>query len=279
VLYSSFAAVIGSPGQSHYAGANAFLDALARYRAAMGQPATSIAWGAFAEVGRAAADARLGARMVARGVASLTLAEGRRALDRVLARPRANIAIAKFDARQWTEFHPAAAHNTVLAPLRAAHATDRQAAPEVAALRQVLLVASPGERRAQLEHELCQQLARVLRLDAEHVDRATAFQRLGVDSLTSLELRNRLEAILGIRLSATLLFTYATVATLAAYLSEVLGGSGPTAPGPGHAASAAEPAPPTEPAIANAELGDVLAAHDAEAVLEAELAALEEMLR
>lgn len=100
-----------------------------------------------------------------------------------------------------------------------------------------------------------------------------------MDSLTSLELRNRLEAILGIRLSATLLFTYATVATLAAYLSEVLGGSVPTAPGPGHAASAAGPAPPAEPATANAELGDVLAAHDAEAVLEAELAALEEMLR
>ncbi len=85
VLYAAGAGLLGSPAQGNYAAANACLDALAHHRWAHGLPALSIDWGAFSEVGLAAAQDNRGARLDSRGMRSLTPAEGLTVLERLLA--------------------------------------------------------------------------------------------------------------------------------------------------------------------------------------------------
>jgi acyl transferase domain-containing protein len=105
VMYSSAAALFGSPGQGNYTAANMLLDAIAQRRTRARLPAMSIQWGPFAEVGLAAAEDNRGKRLLARGVSSLTKEDGHEALRRLLSYPRAEVGIVRFYPRQWIEFY------------------------------------------------------------------------------------------------------------------------------------------------------------------------------
>ncbi|XXX76160.1 type I polyketide synthase [Sorangium sp. So ce134] len=237
VLYSSGASLFGSPGQANYSAANAFLDALSRERARRGLASMSVQWGAFAEVGLAAAQDNRGKRLSSRGVASFTPAEGLEALRRLLLHPRAEIGIVRFDARQWIEFYPTAASLPLFAELVQGGAPARgDTAPPRA--RQMLEEAAPHERLPLLERHLSEQVAAVLRLDPRRLDRSAPFQSLGMDSLMSLELRNRFEVSLGIRLSAIILFTYPNVSALGRHLLALLSPSSEAGSGPAREALA-----------------------------------------
>ncbi|MDT3399504.1 SDR family NAD(P)-dependent oxidoreductase, partial [Streptomyces sp. B1866] len=102
VLYSSAAALLGSASQGNYAAANAYLDALALHRAALGLPALTVDWGPWAEVGLAARPDRGGA-LAARGVLSLRPADGVAALDRLLAGGGAQACVLPLDTAKLRE--------------------------------------------------------------------------------------------------------------------------------------------------------------------------------
>ncbi|WP_338866151.1 type I polyketide synthase [Myxococcus stipitatus] len=223
VMYSSAAVLLGSPGQGNYAAANAFMDALAEHRCQLGLPAMSIQWGAFSEVGLAAAVDVRGDRLSYRGVGSLTPAEGAAALARLLERPRPVVGVLRFDARQWFEFYPRTASVPYFAELPRESEPPRSGSARSASLRQALESAPPAGRLDILEGQLREQLGRVLRIPAARIDRHAPFKSIGVDSLMSLELRNRIEASIGLKLSAALLFTYTHTASLAEHLLERLG--------------------------------------------------------
>ncbi|HEU4533743.1 MAG TPA: beta-ketoacyl reductase, partial [Polyangiaceae bacterium] len=233
-LYSSVASLFGSPGQGNYAAGSAFLDALAQHRRAAGLPATAINWGPWAELGLAAADATRGERVAVRGAASLTPALGLAALGRLLAAEAPpQVGLIAFDLRQWAEFYPAAARTPLFARLR----DEGGSAPAGhAALRDELLAAPAPLRKGLLEKRLAEQVGRVLRLPPSRVQRQKAFNTMGVDSLMALEIRNRLEASLGLTLPAILLYAHPSVAALAAHL---LGQLESTGPAPSAAAAAA----------------------------------------
>jgi acyl carrier protein len=178
----------------------------------------SIQWGAFSEVGLAVAQENRGARLSSRGIRSLSPAEGHAALEPLFAQPRPQVAVLRFDARQLVESHPAAVF-TALAELVAEDARAPAAARQLCdGLRQ----AAPTERMELLSRHVRTQLGTVLRLESSRIDERAPFTALGMDSLMSLELRNRLEASLGIRLSATILFTYPNTAALARQLLSLL---------------------------------------------------------
>nr|AQW44889.1 polyketide synthase [Corallococcus coralloides] len=241
VMYSSAAVPLGSPGQGNYAAANAFMDALAEQRRSLGLPAMSIQWGAFSEVGLAAAADVRGDRLSYRGVGSLSPAEGVAALARLLERPRPVVGVLRFDVRQWFEFYPRTASVPFFAELPRESEAPRAGSAEGASLRQALEAASPAGRLDILEGHLREQLGRVLRIPAARIDRTAPFKSIGVDSLMSLELRNRIEASIGLKLSAALLFTYTHTASLAEHLLERLGlASEPEAAAPVEAAPADE---------------------------------------
>jgi len=218
VLYSSAASLLGAPGQANYAAANAFLDGLAHARRRAGLAGTSIHWGPFAEIGLSALHDEQGQRMSHRGIESLTSAQGLVAFARLLERPRAEVAILRLSLHQWFDFYPHVASNPYWSELqREQNAGERTPSSRVT-FRQILERKAATERLGLLEQHVLEHVGHVFRLDASRIDRLSSFKSLGMDSFLSLELRNRLEYSLGVRLSATLLFTYPNPASLSDYL-------------------------------------------------------------
>jgi acyl transferase domain-containing protein len=219
VLYSSVASLLGVVGQAGYSAANAFLDALARARRSRGLPVTSVQWGAFAGAGMAEREGRA-SRISRGGVGALSLEEGTSALARLLAHPRAEVAVMRFDVRQWMDAFP----QIVAAPFWSELREEaRRAGPGPEALvesklGQALEAAPAAARRGILEEHLREVLGTVLRMDARTIHKTTPFTNLGVDSIMSLEVRNRLEKSLGLVLPATLLFTYTNLDTLGEHI-------------------------------------------------------------
>ncbi|MFF7082597.1 type I polyketide synthase, partial [Streptomyces lavendulae] len=234
VLFSSMSGTIGAAGQGNYAAANAYLDALAEQRRAAGLAATSLAWGPWAEGGMAADDA-LEARMRREGLPPMAPDTAMAVLRQsVGSSDGAALLVADVD---WERFGPAFSlvrPSTLFAELletRPAGSADR---PEVAG--------SPVDRlaglgAAELERELLglvrAQVAAVLGHDgADAVGAERAFKELGFDSLTAVELRNRLGAVTGVTLPATLIFDYPTASALTAFLRDELLGTQAEIAGP-----------------------------------------------
>jgi surfactin synthase thioesterase subunit/NAD(P)-dependent dehydrogenase (short-subunit alcohol dehydrogenase family)/acyl carrier protein len=221
VMYSSAASLLGSPGQANYVAANSALDALAHHRRAAGLPALSINWGAFSEVGSAAAQANRGERLADRGAASIRPELGFSIMDELRRTDAVQVGVMALDVDRWLGFlPPSVASSSFWSEL----VGTKEGPNGQAGNARASLAALPTERRtAALVEQILADVARVLRQDRSRLDAATPFSASGMDSLMSLELRNRLEASLGIPLSATMLFSYPDPNALAGHLTERFG--------------------------------------------------------
>ncbi|MDF2269460.1 type I polyketide synthase [Streptomyces coacervatus] len=236
VLFSSAAGLFGNPGQANYAAANTFLDALAHHRRAQGLPAVSLAWGLWAEPGamtgeldRADLD-----RMSRGGVTALTTEEGLDLLDAALAPGEQPLLVpirldtAALGARADADDVPPLLRGLVPArPRRSTQSTGQQGSGSLAQR----LTALPDEGRHDVLLDLVRaQVAAVLAYDSAHLIEADrSFRELGFDSLTAVELRNRIGTATDLRLPATLVFDHPTPAVLAEFLHGELLGTGPRA--------------------------------------------------
>nr|WP_211121720.1 type I polyketide synthase [Streptomyces yatensis] len=221
VLFSSAAATLGNPGQGSYAAGNAYLDALAAQRRADGLPATSIAWGAWAGGGLVTDE--VGERMSRSGIQAMDPELAISALQQALDHDETFLAVADID---WARFEADSADTPLFRQLRnvPSAATGKQltagsSAPGRAELHD-RLEAMPREKREGALRDLVRaQAADVLAHDsADAVASDRAFRDLGFDSLTAVELRNRIGAATGLRLPVSLVFDYPTPAVLARFL-------------------------------------------------------------
>ncbi|MEK7727825.1 MAG: SDR family NAD(P)-dependent oxidoreductase, partial [candidate division KSB1 bacterium] len=229
VLFSSAAAILGTTGQSNYAAGNAFMDALAHHRRALGLPALSINWGPWAEVGLAAAQGNRGNRLESLGLSSIAPDEGIAAFASLLRSPQTQSVVMPLDYAQWQEHYPAAQTASLFkqlqSDLRANESTHTENNIAQARLRplnlraQLFALEAGRKRRALLETHLQEQVANVLKLKPSLVTRNKPFRSLGLDSLMALELRNRLEASLGLTLPATTFFNYPNITALMPHLA------------------------------------------------------------
>jgi NAD(P)-dependent dehydrogenase (short-subunit alcohol dehydrogenase family)/acyl carrier protein len=236
VLFSSIAATWGSGSQPGYAAANAYLDALARQRGVRGLAAVSVAWGTWG--GGGMADWEGSTQLQRRGLALMDPSLAVKALALAIDGGEDQVTVADVD---WARFAP---------PFTLRRPSPLiQALPEV---RQALAAAETGLAVPDGETALTRQLAALppadqvraltdlVRAEAAAVlghpspaviEPGQAFRNLGFDSLTAVELRNRLSAATGLGLPATLIFDYPTPVSLSAYL-QVKTGHGGTADQP-----------------------------------------------
>ena len=264
VLFSSAAATFGSAGQGNYAAANAFLDGLAAARRSAGLPAISLAWGMWAGATGMTGHLSEGdlARMARGGAGALSVAEGLALLDLALARDEPLLVPARVDV---PGLRARAARGEAVPPLwrglvpqapevpRAPRAGDPPgpgrgpagaAAAEGAGSWSARLAGLPRPERNRVLADLVRAHAAAVlgHASAESVEPDRAFTELGFDSLTAVELRNRLHAATGLRLPVTLVFDYPTPAALAARLGDGLAGDQGEAPRvPVAAVAAGEP--------------------------------------
>ncbi|WP_425427609.1 type I polyketide synthase [Actinoalloteichus hoggarensis] len=222
VLYSSLAGTLGGTGQGNYAAANAFLDAFAGHRQALGLPAQSLVWGLWAEASGMTGklDRADLARMARGGLAPMSTVEAFALFDLATAGDEAVLVPARLAARTSTDgvVPPALRAST---PARPRSAASTAAPASGAGLAEQLAPLTTEERHELLVDVVRAEAARVLGIaDAEDVDAERGFLDLGFDSLTAVELRNRLAVVTGLRLPATLLFDYPTPAALAGHLRD-----------------------------------------------------------
>jgi acyl transferase domain-containing protein/NADPH:quinone reductase-like Zn-dependent oxidoreductase/acyl carrier protein len=222
-LFSSAASLIGPPAEAGYVAANAFLDAFAHYRRAEGLPCVSINWGAWSDAGRALVDPERKEQLAAQGLGSITQAEGLDALGRILQQQHAQIAVMRFNAQRWCDYFARSAGEPMLSHL-VAREKKTGAGTDQMSIRDLLLSDQQGQQRSVvLECFIKEQLAQVLKVSPSRIDSTVAFSRQGLDSLMSIELRNRLESRLELSLSATLVWKYPTINALIPHLAEKMG--------------------------------------------------------
>ncbi|WP_182876365.1 type I polyketide synthase [Microbispora sp. H10670] len=243
VLFSSAAGLTGSAGQAHYAAANTFLDALAQHRRSRGLPATSIAWGLWAEQSEMTARADHG-RLARLGLLPMTGEQAAGLFDVATGLDHA-LALA---ARVSTAGLRGQAASGTLSPLwrglvRTAARPEAGTAGGTgdglggASLTHRLAGLPDGERRRTLLTLVRAHAATVLgRASGATIDPGRGFLDLGFDSLSAVEFRNRLSAATGLRLPSTLIFDHPNPEVLAGYLVTELApadqpGDRPAAPG------------------------------------------------
>ncbi|MET9795422.1 type I polyketide synthase [Nocardiopsis alba] len=248
VLFSSFAGTLGGPGQGGYAAANAYLDALARHRRDQGLPATSIAWGAWA--GGGLVDEETAERLRRTGMPAMDPERAVDALIRAVGGDDTAVAVADIDWDLLAGASPMVADSPIVGEIPALRARRNSAAAagpggvETETSRWAGL--SGAERTEALTALVVAEAAAALGHDAADLDTGRAFRDLGFDSLTAVDLRNRMAAATGVRLPVTLVFDYPTVEDLVDHLSEELpGGADDTASSP--AAGAIGPVSEGEP--------------------------------
>ncbi|KJY37901.1 type I polyketide synthase [Streptomyces katrae] len=238
VLFSSVAGVLGTAGQANYAAANGFLDGLAEARRAEGLPATSLCWGFWADrsemvAGLADADVE---RLRRQGVLPLASRDGLALFDLALSLDEPVLVPARLDPAAPGAASPLLAGLTGTPAGPGAPAGTEHTGQDLA---QRLASLPPDEAQALLLDAVRTQTALVLgHRDTARIGPATAFKKLGIDSLTALELRNKLSAVTGLKLPATLVFDHPNPAALAQFLH-----TGLTAGSAGAAGAAAPPSP------------------------------------
>ena len=221
VLFSSAAALLGSPGQGNYAAANACLDALAQHRRALGLPAVSIAWGPWAGGGMAAhLGERERARWEARGMGMIEPEHGMELFGRLLRRDEPNVAVLPVE---WSRYlRP---YGSSVPPwLSGLSASVAPSAAQRTDFLDRLRETPAGSRRPMLTGLLREQASRVLGLRIDAIADDRPLHELGLDSLLTVELRNVVGAALGRTLPATVLFNYPNIDALSGWLETELFG-------------------------------------------------------
>ncbi|MEU0928139.1 type I polyketide synthase [Streptomyces malaysiensis] len=231
VLFSSAAGTFGSSGQGNYAAANAYLDALAQHRAAQGLPATSLGWGMWSH--DAGMTAQLGdtdhRRLARDGLTALSAAEGMELFDTALRTGEPAVLPIKLDLGA---LRAQAATGSVPPPLRGLVPQPRQPRQQARSahghdadtLTARLAGAGSADRQAILLDLVRQEAAYVLGYTSVgRIGPDAAFTDVGFDSLTVIELRDRLLARTALRLPATFAFDFPTPQTLADHLNTRLG--------------------------------------------------------
>jgi acyl transferase domain-containing protein/acyl carrier protein len=222
-MFGSASALLGLGGQANYAAANAFLDGLAALRHARGLPATSVAWGAWAEVGMATR-VRITQRSTVIGIGNIAVKDGMRLQEQAILSGAATLAALPF---HWKMFFASgtAHHDWPLLRRLAAETEEGETGTKSATLASLVKKATPAMRLETIRDYLKARILSLLMLPADFPLRDDQpFTELGLDSLMALELKNELQSSAGASLPPTFLFEYPDLAQASLYLNALARG-------------------------------------------------------
>jgi acyl carrier protein len=237
ILFSSASGLIGNPGQANYSAANAYLDAFAYHRRAQGLPGTSLAWGLWGQA--SGMTGHLGdhdrARMARSAIPPMETAEALELFDATGVPPHPLLMVSPLN----TQHIPAHPIWQRLATHRRTAATIEQG-PQLA---QQLNPLPPAQQFTLLLDHIRQHVATILALPSpDGIDAQRGFLEQGLDSLTAVELRNRLTTTTGLRLPATTIFDHPTPTALTHHLLPQLTTTNNTTDAPGSGGGKGDPA-------------------------------------
>ena len=224
VLYGSAASVLGSAGQSNHAAANGFLDGLSRLRRRQGLPSTTIAWGAWSEIGAASHLTDLG-RAGRLGLSAFSSEKGIELLEQAICSGRAEVAALPIDWQIYLSPGKVQCDWPLFAGMSVQASDDHSSSNPPLQDRRLalksLLERAPAENRLHVIKEYVRpRVAEVLRLDSGAAFREDQqLAELGLDSLMALELKNELQVALGITLPANFFFEYPSLNLAATFVN------------------------------------------------------------
>ena len=224
VLFSSVASIIGSPGQSNYAAANAFMDGLAHHRKHQGLVATSINWGPWSDVGMAASDVVL-QRLMKDGWQPMNASQGCDFIGHLLKvckLPQA--AVLPVDWRQFAASIPGAVNWNILSHLVSKEQSNPLLGNSAELAAQRVKEALPQKRVDHISSYLLERIAQTLRVPAADLDEFAQLGDLGVDSLTSVEIQLWVRSDLEVELTIEHLFTSPSIRDLAILVDQFIEG-------------------------------------------------------
>jgi NADPH:quinone reductase-like Zn-dependent oxidoreductase/aryl carrier-like protein len=229
VCFSSAATIVAPPGQGNYIAANAFLDALAHHRRALGLPALSLNWGPWSDAGFLVTRPELGKHFEDRGLEPLPARTALALFGQVfLQRTSAQLGVMAIDWSRWQQFYPLACASSLVRHLllsdeKIVSVSQSPAQEEKPAFSlERLRAAAPTQQQAQLELYLLAQFAAIRGVDVTQLSTQAPLMQQGLDSLMAVELRNRIQRDLQISLLMKNLLGKATIQHVVQHLARAL---------------------------------------------------------
>ncbi|MDP5209829.1 SDR family NAD(P)-dependent oxidoreductase [Microbulbifer sp. 2205BS26-8] len=218
VMFSSFAAVVGNPGQSNYVAGNQFLDALATYRRACGLPALTIAWGPIADVGYVAQHEDIQRHFERQGTRPFSVNEAIQALATSLHEALTSVCALHVDWSLYANYAPDMIETSRFQHFVVRDANNGAHSEESAGILNELSLCAPAERQALVERWLSHRLAELLSYNLADFDPNRPLAEVGMDSLISVEMAAVIKEKLGLKLPSMELTQSASVVGLATRL-------------------------------------------------------------
>lgn len=224
--FSSISALIGNNGQANYVAANAFLDGFAHYRRGLGLAGTTVNLGVLGEVGVAARDANVTAILESGGIKGFSNKQALDGLGMVLDHAPVQIGMFDVDWHRWASVNGGAAQSSRFKDLVAAAGAGSGTNAVLGELAAALTVLSESERLGFMEQATAEELAGVLKLSVEKIDRSRGINLLGIDSLMAVELGRAIQGRFGLEVSTMELLSGPNTTQLASALLEKAKASG-----------------------------------------------------
>ncbi|MDB6120828.1 MAG: NRPS-type-I fusion protein, partial [Verrucomicrobiaceae bacterium] len=263
VMFSSVSSIFGNPAQSNYAAANAFLDALAHHRHALGLPALTINWGVLGGEGYVARNERVAEFLARQGTSALSPGEVITLLESFLSAGSTQVAAIRVDWAKWRQSFRGLQENPLLERVFASGVESAEGGSGTSSDWKVKIEAASGEERLSLISQAVREVVgSVLRVKPGSLRDDQPLTDLGLDSLMGVEIENSLESVIGVALPPTSLMRARTIGQIGNLIGEHMGGGS----GGSASAAAAKPVEAAPTAVSEVDL-DALSDDDIDSLL------------